>query len=338
VAAVNDRVHPEPRPAPAVAPSGVASVAPSVATPPAPTCTVRSFVGPAGETINAVLDPSGTYIAGYYQSGEIRHALLWQRGAPTELHPPGAAPTPMDVNAEGMVAGRSQRDGRSIGWLRHGSTYTELKPPTGAREVFVNGLNGRGDVAGEAIWSDRHSKAVVWAFGSSTPAVLPTANAAFASANAIGEDGTAYGSAGDGDMVAAWPPGRAAQPLPGLDGDHVGKVFRVAGQWAMGVGSAAGTGLNEHARWVLWNLAKPTATPTAPLGLPYAESVNARGWLAGYTDEGRPAIVRDGRLIPLPGLDGDDGDGVASDLSDDGTIIIGTVDKPSGTVSVEWHC
>jgi len=333
---------------PLVAPTSSATAA--VAEPTVAACRVERLQGPWGGTPQLVMDPTGRYLAGYIDEsrGGRRHAVMWTAGAFTELHLPVAAPTPMAVNSRGMIAGRAQRNQQSTGWLFHDGTFVELHQPPGAKAVFVNGMNANGDVVGEAEFSDGRGMAVVWWFGSSEATLL--SNAANSVAFAIDDNGTAYGTLGDGDQAAYWPKGQPARSLPGPDGGNVGKVFHVAGGWAIGVGAA---GPDGEARWVVWNLATHGSRWTAPLGLAEVEAVNAQGWLAGSTEglgsrkPSRPAVRRYGVTQVLPPLNEDQTTGTADGISADGHTVTGTFDPgpfdpTAGGAAPEdrviWHC
>jgi hypothetical protein len=296
------------------------------------------------------MDPTGRYLAGYIDESEEgkRHAVLWTAGAFTELAVPVAAPTPLAVNSRGMVAGRAQRNRVSTGWLLHDGQFVELRAPAGAREVFVNGMNAKGDVVGYADYSDDRSVAVVWWFGSSRATVLSTSGNSVAFA--IDDNGTAYGTLGDGDQPAYWPKGGPAQSLSGPDGTRVGKVLNVAGRWAIGVGAATDQGA---ARWVVWDLAKQNSRWTAALGLAEVDGVNQQGSLAGSTETmgslkpRRPAVRRNGATQMLPPLNNDQANGTADGISADGHTVTGTFDRglfdsTAGGAAPEtrviWHC
>jgi hypothetical protein len=313
-------------------------------------CRVERLTSPWPDLTNLVMDPTGRYLAGYvdHPNGGQRHAVLWTAGRFTELTVPVPAPTPVAVNAHGMVAGLSTRNGVTSGWLLHDGRFVELHAPAGATNVFLHGMNANGDVVGEAEFADGRSVAAVWWFGSTKATMLSGTGAG--GAFAIDDEGTAYGTLGDGDQPIFWPKGQAAQRLADPDGGPGGKIFSVAGHWAIGVGSADPNG---SARWVVWNLTTRSSRWTASLGLAEVYGVNAQGWLAGTTETvgsgkpQRPAVRRNGTTQLLPALSDDQFKGIADGVSADGHTVTGVlergiVDPTRGATApparVIWHC
>jgi len=195
--------------------------------------------------------------------------------------------------------------------------------------VFVHGLNASGDVVGEAEFSGDRSAAAVWWFGSTKATTLSSTGNGVAFA--IDDDGTAYGTLGDDDQPIYWPKGQPAQPLADPDGGLGGKIFSVAGQWAIGVGGSADP--NGSARWVVWDLTTHSSRWTASLGLAEVDGVNAQGWLAGTTETfgsvkpQRPAVRRNCTTQLLPALSDDQFKGIADGISADGRTITGIFER-----------
>jgi hypothetical protein len=316
---------------------------PTRAVPAEAPCVARTVELPVAGKALAAIDPSGRYLAGYVDvaSTNVRKAVLWTDGRPQYLDPPGAVPTPIAVNAAGMVAGRSQRSGHSTGWLFRDGHYVQLGVPKGAVEIFVTGLNARGDVVGWAAGPDSDiSTAVLWPVNQNgTVKVLDTGADGEHRALAVGDDGTAYGVAGE--SATAWHPDGTTTTLPGLDGDNVGKVFHVAGDWAYGVGSESKERFGG-ARFVRWNLRTRQIEWPTDIRL---DTGNANGWMIGTkpasSPGGIPIIKHDGRIRLLGGIGKlAEVDGEGTGLSDDGKTAVGgmiSTDRHT-TALVTWRC
>jgi uncharacterized membrane protein len=237
--------------------------------------------------------------------------------------------------------------------IRDGA-YAELPLPPGAQGA-AHAINKRGDIVGQAFFESGDTRVVLWKAGGSDVTTLP-APAQWPGAHAIADDGTIFGSLGDGHTPYAWAPDGTGRVLPGPPGSNRGKAMGTAGDYVFGhAGTPAPTGdpgasKEDRARdgggeprWVRWQLS--TGTVVEVTGGLSAYAVDATGAVVGSVRKGAapnvttgPARWRDGKVAELPGPDGAPATGGVTSVSHDGTRLAGWTGDPNAPVPTVWRC
>jgi uncharacterized membrane protein len=299
------------------------------------------------------MDPSARYIIGAFPAGvsAAPAAVLWTAGGASVLAAPGSEPEPRAVNASGVVVGRSQRDGNSFAWWYRDGTFRELPRPAGATDTWADAINAQGDIVGVA--SDRSGRwqPVIWPAADRSAMRILSPDEPIAGAFALADDGTAYGTLGDGDAPVTWAPDGTMTELPVPGGGSGGKVLGVAGDWAYGwAGEApAATGpattgkkAPPPTQWVRWHL--PSRRVDLLAGIE-ATGIDAQGVVIGAVSGAdgsrKPARWREGsvELLPLTLRGAQQGVSFAVAVSSDGRTIISEGGLPHGpSMPVLWRC
>jgi hypothetical protein len=307
------------------------------------TCVPTALPGQAGEI--GAMSPNGRYVVG--TTGDPAVALLWTDGGPATVVPvpAGVAASPHAVNDDGVIVGLARRDDRTVAFVVRGGAYSELPLPSGA-EGAAHGVNARGDAVGTAFMANGDTKALLWRVTGGMTA-LPS-DAKWAAASAIGDDGTVFGTLGDGTTPYAWGPNGTGGAMPAIAGSAQGKAMGVAGDYVYGHAGTpqpAGSTTKENKernggepRWVRWRLSTDAVVEVPGLS---ATDVDATGAVVGSVrgdGKSMPARWRGERIAVLRGLDGRPGTGSVVATSDDGTRLAGYTGDGHATVPVVWRC
>jgi hypothetical protein len=345
--------------------AGVATVLGGSGTPPArndPTaatatavpqaCVATVLPGQKGEV--GAISPDGRFVVGAI--GVPAVPLLWTDGPATTVPvPAGVAATPHAVNDDGVIVGLARRNDRTVPFAVRGGAYSELPLPAGA-EGAAHGVNARGDVVGVAFWTSGETRPLLWkASGGVTTLRSGTQ---WATAFAIGDDGTVFGTLGDGAAPYAWGPDGTGRALPTIPGPQQGKAMAVAGDYVFGHAGTAGdpsasgqdrsgqgrSGQDKgragggEPRWVRWRVSTGAVTEVSGLS---ATGVDANGAVIGAVRDGEtfvPARWRDGKVVELPAVAGSAPTGWVVATSHDGSRLVGHIGTGEATTPVEWRC
>lgn len=301
--------------------------------PKAQVCANAALPGASGEA--RAISPSGKYVA----AGTDRPGppLLWADGAPVVVTvPAGVTATPDAVNDRGVIVGIARHDDRTVPFIIRDGAYAELPLPAGA-EGAARGINGQGDVVGWTWVGQDRSNAVVWRGGGAVTTLA--ADATHASAFAIADDGTAFGSLEDGGVPYSWGPDGTGRALADR-----GKAFGVAGDYVYGYNGVQAAGRQPgadqkakegsgQANWVRWQLS--TGAVVEVKGL-FPNDVDTTGTIVGSVQKGGktvPARWRDGTVAELPG-----GVGEVYSSSRDGSRLAGWTGDVNAPTPTLWSC
>jgi hypothetical protein len=337
-------------------PSESPSPSPSSTNPadlPVANCTVTTLTAPTAAGAftswgNAVIDPTGHYLATSLMKTftlplpdfvPTKPLLVDLRTGQMSLIP--AADGGVDgVNANGVVIGNSGSTG--AGWVyRNGKV--SLLPKFHGIAATPNAINARGDIIGLMI-NRQTETSVIWP--AANPGTVRALLPATLLANTISDSGLIGGAIGSFDRGRPYVgDGKGnGHTLSTGDADPQGDVFQIRGHYAVGEGPILG------GRYPLvWNLTTGALTTYPDVRL---NSIANDGTTVGqvtsssgvYTSIG--LVARGGRLQRLPTGPGDNlrvyvnPDGI----TDDGHTIVGTSrtpvnnDGPFSRVALLWHC
>ncbi|MFI5916742.1 hypothetical protein [Dactylosporangium sp. NPDC051541] len=303
----------------------------AVGTPPitVAACGPQELERPGGVT---GADPGDRYVIGVTGQRDAPRAILW-RGTTAVLLPDSFVP--LAVNVSGLVAGFSgpdrhgqERQQRPI--VYDGTRLVALPLPQSAAGGVAYAVNGHGEVLGTVTRADGSWIAVRWR---TNGGIAITGTVDGASGLGLTDDGVAVGFAG-GQQPAAqrWDADGHAVALPLPDGVESATARAAVGDWATGdatqpQGDSKGDPLTTAA--VRWNLRTGSAELIPGIS---GARVSATGTVAGLTDTGAPAVWRDGRIQTLPLPPGGARASVAG-LTDDGHVVVGDVELPTGTAA-----
>jgi hypothetical protein len=239
------------------------------------------------------------------------------------------------VNSSGFVIGTSGPD--YAGWIYRNGKVSPLTPFHGDATP-PNAINTRGDVVGQAT-TGKNETSVIW------PAAQPDAVRALRPAgvlvSTIADNGTIGGSFQNKPYVGD---GNGHGQTLATGASHArGAVYQIRGHYAVGWGlSDTDVGLYP----MVWNLATGIRTPYPKVGL---FAIGDDGTVVGNDSLGSHANVqfgligRGGVLKLLPGNVAGDPPVSVSDVSADGTTVVGQRDIPNAAgltsrIGLLWHC
>ena len=344
-----------------------ASSAPAVSQPaPAfPTsCTGRLLPVPAGSTSSYVSggDPSGRYLVGGYGTDMFDHRpVLWDNGNPILIPAPGDNLMAIVVNADGVVAGTSDKIENDtlelFNWIYRDGKVSLLEEVATEYGSFIQviGINSRGDILVDSRFGSKDSvgsrRAGIWkAYGQGgLHELADPGNLGRLTASALDEDGTVVGrylvSQGfSGERTLVWTAdGQLTKPSPPAGFGEGGALRLVRGGFAVGNYQQPGKQPHETVTF-LRNLR--TGEDIAIPALALAGAVNRHGWMGGLVREAgqvqTPAIATDTKLVklPLPAGAVPSSDGVgAYYLSDNARTVAGNVAVSADHLSAAaWSC
>jgi hypothetical protein len=299
-------------------------------------CAVRPGAVPPDVTVTAA-DPTGTRLAGYRvdpAGARSAETVVVRDGTVTVIPAPGTGRpgTPVAVDRSGTVYGwtkTAEEIDSKVPWVYRAGVTRRLPIPAGYAGAGIDGVNARGDVAGNAyrrVGTTVHQTGVVWPAGAHDSPVVtdPGPEFSFVEVAGIADDGTLVGRAASSpdDMTSyTWRPGGPARRLAEPAGGWSARVSGVNGRWAFGhllngAGPAAPT---------RWNLATG-AVETFPDVYPSASVVSPDGVLVVNDPRAERVVVVDAaggvHQLPTPG-------GRAVAISTDGRTLVG---------SAMWTC
>ncbi|GAA3265290.1 hypothetical protein Dvina_16620 [Dactylosporangium vinaceum] len=284
--------------------------------------------GVSGGVMTSGIDPSGRLVIGKTGDRNAAKALLWSGGAVAVLP---ESFVPQAVNAAGMIVGFTGPDRRGddaeqrpVAW--DGTRLIRLPLPDGAIGGTAYAVNAGGDVLGTLVRADGTWIAVSWrtAGGAAIVSVLPGR-----SGLGLTDAGVAVGVEQSGGRPVRWTPGSPAVALARPAGTESSAPRSAAGDWAAGPASKPPTG-DKNADFAMlaarWNL-RTGAVELIP-GIS-GEWVSGSGAVAGLTNQGEPAVWRDGQVyvLPMP-ADFDPGGSIVAGLTADGHDLAGSVNGP----------
>jgi hypothetical protein len=335
------------------------SVASEIPQPVPSGCQARLLPPPAGATDSSVkaADRTGRYLVGSATNPDGSQAsVLWQDGTLATPNLPSSA-VAVAVNSAGTLVGRSTvgspgsstESGIWVYTAGHLSQLPRIADDHGAR-YYVSGINDRGDVVGIAFASAGTPVLTLVVWPATNPnqyhilspppgtRFIPPATERFAD---ILDDGTVVaavtqpGTNPNADRPAmdayAWNADGSARPL-GLPAGAAAYGFAATDSWY-----AARLPTDPHA---VSRFELTTGTSTRYPDMLIATAVNRSGWLVGDTTDGHPVAVLGTRSVPLdPPAGSSAGPGtVPMTISDDGTVIGGTIDLSGTTRALRWLC
>lgn len=347
---------------------GTAAESPTLTSPPVPTgCAPTPLPMPAGVRDGRVTngDPTGRYLVGVL--ADQSRGALWTDGKVEEIRPPGGGKvTHVVVNSSGVVALTSLHgEEQSRQWIRRNGTYTELAVPAGRYRVA--GINARGDVIGDWIWSGGATAGdvrppLLWQAGEQQPREL-AGGVGVVAAQDIDDDGTVVGYSTDWvDPDASHAKEKLGKPttpstptrMEALYWTPDGKVHQLPLLAGHGPTSRAdlirdgmvvgrmmtGTGRERGETVAVWHL--PSGRVTTVAGMWYASDVNQHGWMVGRTSGFTAGVYFGAEVTQLPLPPNSDYDASSlSTISDDGRTVggeSGSTETGNKSVPVRWNC
>ncbi|GIH03683.1 hypothetical protein Rhe02_17500 [Rhizocola hellebori] len=342
---VNQNVIVANSPSPLVSPSPTPT--PSLSKKAASPWVTEALALPAGIRYASAqtVDATGRYIAGVAEDNRV---VLWDNGSPVLLPPiPGRVHDvyARSINSSGYLIGTAEDQKASVEdnypWLYHDGQMTILAKPKGDIRVQALAINTRGDILG---WAD-NAGPVLWHV--SNPGKV-TKLSGLDGGSGLGDDGTVGGRIGDGDHPAVRDPSGKVTIVAEAPGRPGGKVDAVAGEWASGW--VAGPTPNVIA--AKWNLRTGELIQYPQYAGPIYRLCATGAFLSERSGYGGTVFVDPlgnyEDLLPLAEAD------VAAmlanprsryldanDLSDDGTLVVGTqfgrAGGGEGAVPVMWR-
>jgi probable HAF family extracellular repeat protein len=269
----------------------------------------RTTLPPAG-TLTTPFDLNGRgqvlYGTANTQAPGGARGLVWQDGTITEappVGPDGARLLGLDISERGLVAGAPGTLAPEPYTWRPGQAPTALALPAGADGAAPGAVNERGDVVGQAVFSDGgfRTEAVRWRDG--RPQLLGTLG------------------------------GRSSGTVPTtiVGGSALNRWGDVAGTSDVGDGT-------HHAYF--WHDGRMTDLGTLGGANSRAAAVNDWGQVVGVSDtasgEQHAFLWQNGRMVDLTALAGGGSAATVTDVNDRGQVV-GYANRPgAGTVSHRW--
>jgi uncharacterized membrane protein len=318
----------------------------------APACRVAALPAPPGEKHLAPtgIDPSGRYaigaVAGSEETEAPGRATLWDDGRLLDLPVPGFAPTPLGVNASGVVVGGVTRDDKLAAWVYRDGRVQTL-PAYEGRPMVANAVNARGDIVGVAFGDKDLTTAVLWPAAQPGTVRALDPRAVPSAALGISDAGVVVGHLGGGPVF--WDAKGFLRQPPTVY-DDAGAMFGIVGDWAYGVAGGNPPSIREapanSGRAVRWHLkAYPVPRVDALTGVMPA-GITRDGDTVGISSriEAQPpyrdAVIRGAApMVELAHLtearDSDEATGVSAD----GRVIVGRQTAGDGAETpLIWHC
>jgi uncharacterized membrane protein len=253
----------------------------------------------SGGAVSGVTDTGRAvgYVAVPFRGGRLPTPMVWDNGGERALPmPDGDAGEADGVNESGTIVGiispLAYRP-RAVRWAPDG-TVTNLAEPPGAIESRATGINGRGDIVGYAVTSDR-ATGLLWPAGSSAYVELAGGGHRGAQPDDISDDGVIVGrvQVDDSTFQAARWASRDAEPQSLGGGTH-SRALAVDGS-----GAAAGFFTADDGR----HAGRWPAGATEPVDLGRVAPAPADTAAAGQAD-GVVAVNARGDLIGTGEIDG----------------------------------
>jgi uncharacterized membrane protein len=334
--------------------TGVASAPPAYTIPGVPGWTAPPATAPTSCTLDRLpvpddvpmaltsgADPTGRWIVGrsYPKAGGYQ-AVIWHDGTPTKVAMPGDLEENLqDVNSTGTAVGWSYEESGPVPYVYRDGEVSRLPGGEGGQALAINDAG--------AITGDSGDAPVVWPSATGEPIPLPLPEGVTTgTATAIDEDGTVVGNINDERPYVWFADGTHRElPLPIVNGEQTlsGRVFSVRNGWATGLANTdAGNGARGAEgtpNAVRWNVRTGETRVFDELDV-RASTANAQGWQIGSDEQGDAVLMTDTGKVVLPDL-GPHGplSVIPSTLSDDGRVISGQADDPTGIIrAVVWRC
>lgn len=255
------------------------------------------------------------------------------------------------------------RDGVPTAWVYRDGAYSVLPQPDGYAFHEIVDMNDRGDILGHgfqqgpSIPNIDNRLGVVWSGADLTPRVLPKPRPVWTAVHAIDDDGTVVGTVGSPHRAAMANSSEQLQAVVWLPDGTVGNLtippgygpgsgaVSVRDGWVLGGYEDPSVPRPDNVVFARWHL--PSGS-VEPLGDQWraVSVINRHGGYVGEVEvevEGErwAAIGYGGDPLPLPRPEGL-GQGIATLISDDGTVIVGSLTTAPGAgqsrVAVRWLC
>ncbi|ADD42910.1 hypothetical protein [Stackebrandtia nassauensis] len=285
---------------------------------------------------------SGEYAAGGALGEDGDNPVLWHDGkaiVPEELKSDTTGASA--VNDSGQMVGSRGAGEATVPWLYQDGKVTNLKVPKG-QSGNSRDINNAGQVVGYTQDDEGRTFPALWPSPDAEPVLLDNPfEDGGGRAYSINEEGTISGKLIDPqDMTVhlwKWTADGKGEELKRPDpGDMVDQDVKtsISGDHVVSVNIAPIGAFPAYA----WNLSE--GTDGTEIGLPVVEAVSADGTIVGLSKDDKPAMLIDGAVTELPGVQGPASNtDVAHDINQKGDVIVGgVVDENDKQHPAMWNC